>query len=126
MSQPCHPPLVSSRCPSGSPDSAAASPSSTRSLSSARALWLLTLPGEQPSTAAACPNEAAYGPDHPHVATTLTNLGSVQYELGDLDDARATLQRALAIFQTAYGPDHPDVAKTLGNLCVVQRQMRTE
>ncbi len=41
--------------------------------------------------------EAAYGPDHPEVARTLGNLGTVQRELGDLADARATLQRALAI-----------------------------
>ena len=29
-------------------------------------------------------NEAVYGPDHPEVAVTLTNLGNVHQQLGDL------------------------------------------
>ncbi len=51
--------------------------------------------------------EAVYGPDHPQVAITLTNLGNVQQALGDNETARATLQRALTIFEAVYGPDHP-------------------
>ena len=65
--------------------------------------------------------EAAYGPDHPQVAITLTNLGIVQQRLGELPAARATLERALAITEAAYGPDHPQVAITLTNLGIVQR-----
>jgi Tetratricopeptide repeat len=68
-------------------------------------------------------NEAAYGPDHPEVAITLTNLGNVQQDLGDLAGARATLQRALAIFQAAYGPDHPHVATVAGDLQSVEQEM---
>ena len=60
--------------------------------------------------------EAAYGPDHPEVARTLTNLGIVQQQLGELLAARATLERALAIDEVAYGPDDPEVARTLTNL----------
>ena len=67
--------------------------------------------------------EAAYGPDHPEVATTLGNLANIQQDLGQLADARATQRRALAIFEAAYGPDHPEVARTLGNLGIVQTEM---
>jgi tetratricopeptide (TPR) repeat protein len=67
--------------------------------------------------------EAAYGPDHPEVARTLTNLGLVQQQLGELAAARATQERALAIKEAAYGPDHPDVAATLGHLGLVQQQL---
>jgi Tfp pilus assembly protein PilF len=67
--------------------------------------------------------EAAYGPDHPDVAKTLSNLGIAQRRLGELPAARATLERALAIKEAANGPDHPDVAITLSNLGVVQQQL---
>ena len=51
--------------------------------------------------------EAAYGPDHPDVAITLTHLGTVQGLMGELPTARATLERALAIKEAAYGPTIP-------------------
>jgi Tetratricopeptide repeat len=47
------------------------------------------------------------GPDHPQVASTLTNLGTVQADLGELPAARTTLERALTINEAVYGPDHP-------------------
>jgi Tfp pilus assembly protein PilF len=64
-----------------------------------------------------------YGPDHHQVASTLGNLGIVQQELGRLEDALATQQRALAIKEHVYGPDHHQVASTLGNLGIVQREL---
>jgi tetratricopeptide (TPR) repeat protein len=64
--------------------------------------------------------EDAYGPDHPEVASTLTNLGIVLRELGELAAARAAVERALGIVEDAYGPDHPEVAATLGNLGIVR------
>ena len=51
--------------------------------------------------------EAAYGPDHPEVAITLTNLGNAQQQLGELPAARPTLERALAIKEAATGPTIP-------------------
>jgi Tfp pilus assembly protein PilF len=42
-------------------------------------------------------DEAAYGPDHPQVATNLNNLAGVLKELGDPAAARPLLERALAI-----------------------------
>jgi Tfp pilus assembly protein PilF len=53
----------------------------------------------------------------------LTNLGIVQEQLGELEAARGSQQRALAIKQTVYGPEHPQVAITLGNLGIVQQQL---
>ena len=67
--------------------------------------------------------EAADGPDHPHVAMILTHLGAAQRQLGELSAARATLQRALAITEAAYGPDHPQLASTLTSLGTTQRQL---
>ena len=63
--------------------------------------------------------EAVYGPDHPDVARSLTNLGMVLRELGDLAGARAAQERALAIAEAAYGPDHPHVASILTGLGIV-------
>jgi hypothetical protein len=40
------------------------------------------------------------------VAATLTVLGPVLADLGELDGAHAALQRALEIADAAYGPDH--------------------
>ena len=67
--------------------------------------------------------EAVYGPEHPEVASTLTNLGNVQQQLGELEAARVTLQRALAISEASYGSEHPQVAITLGSLGNVQREL---
>jgi tetratricopeptide (TPR) repeat protein len=61
-------------------------------------------------------SEAAYGTDHPDVATDLNNLGRVLQDLGDLEGARAHFERALRISEAARGSDHPDVAICVNNL----------
>jgi tetratricopeptide (TPR) repeat protein len=61
-------------------------------------------------------DEAAFGPDHPDVATDVNNLGSVLHDLGDLAGARQAYERALKIDEAAFGPDHPDVARDVNNL----------
>ncbi|MGD0706697.1 MAG: tetratricopeptide repeat protein, partial [Trebonia sp.] len=66
--------------------------------------------------------EALFGPDHPEVASTLGNLGTVQRQRGELEKAEASQTRALEIKEKAYGPDHPEVAITLTNLGAVQYQ----
>ena len=38
-----------------------------------------------------------------------------------LTDAKALLERALAIDEAAYGPDHPDVGRDLNNLAAILR-----
>ena len=50
--------------------------------------------------------EAAYGPDHPAVATSLGNLAVTLRGLGELAAARPLLERALTVGEAAYGPDH--------------------
>jgi tetratricopeptide (TPR) repeat protein len=67
--------------------------------------------------------EAAYGPDHPDVATNVGNLASVLRELGDLAEARRGFERALSIAEAAYGPDHPTVAAGVNNLASVLREL---
>jgi hypothetical protein len=63
--------------------------------------------------------DRALGPDHPTVATRLSNLALVLKDLGDLPGAKERLERALAIDEKALGPDHPDVAVDLSNLATV-------
>ncbi|WP_157845221.1 tetratricopeptide repeat protein [Pseudofrankia saprophytica] len=65
--------------------------------------------------------EAAYGPDHPVVATRLNNLASVLQDLGRVGEAVPLFQRALAIDEAVYGPDHPVVARALSYLALALR-----
>ena len=60
--------------------------------------------------------EAVYGPEHPEVAITLTNLGIVQQQLGELDAARADTGRPLGIFERRLGPDHPHTRQARAKL----------
>jgi tetratricopeptide (TPR) repeat protein len=64
-----------------------------------------------------------YGQEHSEFAITLSNLGGVLKELGDLQGAREHLERALAIGEQALGPDHPNVAIRVNNLGSVLRAM---
>src|ERR1022692_4402208 len=63
-------------------------------------------------------DEAAYGPDHPDVATGLNNLALILQDLGQPEAARPLQERALAIDEAAYSPDHPNVARDLNNLAL--------
>jgi tetratricopeptide (TPR) repeat protein len=67
--------------------------------------------------------KTASGPEHAHVATALSNLGTVLRDLGDLEGAKKNLERALEIYQKVYGPDHPNVAIDLSNLGLVLRDL---
>jgi tetratricopeptide (TPR) repeat protein len=60
--------------------------------------------------------EAAFGPDHPIVATVLNNLARLLQATNRLAEAEPLLRRALAITEAAYGPEHPTVAIRLNNL----------
>ena len=66
-------------------------------------------------------DEAAFGPDHPKVATRVNNLGMVLKEQGDLKGARGCLERALEIDEATYGANHPEVATLVSNLGRVLR-----
>jgi len=67
--------------------------------------------------------EAAYGPDHPIVATELSNLALILQDLGLTAEARPLAERALTIDEAAYGPDHPDVAICLSNLAMILKDL---
>jgi hypothetical protein len=61
-------------------------------------------------------HERVDGPEHPDVATILTNLGKLLYNLGESSAARPLLERALAIRQKVLGPEHPDTVRSRENL----------
>lgn len=67
--------------------------------------------------------EQILGPEHPDVATSLSNLGLVFTDQGELARARELHERALAIRERTLGPDHPNVASSLDNLGGVARAM---
>ena len=60
--------------------------------------------------------EKALGPEHPDVATSLSNLGVLIGMQGRYADAEPLLKRSLAIREKILGPDHRDVAGSLNNL----------
>jgi len=62
------------------------------------------------------------GPDHPYVAISLNNLGTLYRAQGRYADAEPLLKRALAIREKALGSDHPDVAQALNNLAELYRE----
>jgi Flp pilus assembly protein TadD len=66
-------------------------------------------------------DEKAYGPEHPHTAGSLTGLGSLLQDQGDLAGARLHYERALAIREKTLGPDHPAIASSLNNLASLLR-----
>jgi tetratricopeptide (TPR) repeat protein/predicted Ser/Thr protein kinase len=64
------------------------------------------------------------GPDEPHVADELINIGMDVVEQGKVDEARADYDRALAIYRKVYGPNHPMVATALRQRA--QLEMKTD
>jgi tetratricopeptide (TPR) repeat protein len=60
--------------------------------------------------------EKALGPEHPHTAASLNNLGLLLRDQGDYAGARPLFERAMAICDKALGPEHPDTARVCGNL----------
>lgn len=63
--------------------------------------------------------ERALGPEHPDVATSLSNLATVHFHRGRDTEALPLYERALAIRERALGPEHPEVASSLNNLGAV-------
>lgn len=60
--------------------------------------------------------EAELGPDHPELASTLTNLAIVAEKGGWPGDAEAFYRRAAAIAAASLPPDHPIVTASRQNL----------
>ena len=63
------------------------------------------------------------GPDHPFVATALTELASVYRQQGSPSEALPLLQRALAIREKNFGSNHREVARALGDMASTLMQM---
>jgi tetratricopeptide (TPR) repeat protein len=57
--------------------------------------------------------EAALGPEHPMVATLLSNIGTGRLNAGDIAGAKPLLERALALHERRHGPRHPNTATVL-------------
>jgi hypothetical protein len=66
----------------------------------------------------------ALGPNHPVLGERHDTLGRILRDLGDLDGARAELERALAIVEVAVDADHPSVANIRSNLQRVLRELK--
>ncbi len=66
--------------------------------------------------------ERQYGPSHPRVAETASNLAILYNQRGDAAAAQPLYERALRIYEDAYGPDHADVAHTLTDLAVLHME----
>ena len=63
--------------------------------------------------------QAALGPVHPEVASTMNNIAIVLRSQGKADDALALYRSVLSIQEAALGADHPDVATSLNNMAVL-------
>jgi CHAT domain-containing protein/tetratricopeptide (TPR) repeat protein len=60
--------------------------------------------------------ESRYGPAHPAVGDTLSNLAALLSTADDYRRTRPVFEEALAAREKAVGPDHPDVAAIAVNL----------
>ena len=61
-------------------------------------------------------DEKTYGKNHPQVATYANNLGLILKELGQLPEAQALLELALAIRLEFFGADYPHTKQVKRNL----------
>jgi tetratricopeptide (TPR) repeat protein len=57
--------------------------------------------------------EKVLGPEHPDVASSISNLASAAWWMGRYDEAVEKAERAVALQSKALGPEHPEVIKTL-------------
>ena len=65
--------------------------------------------------------EAAFGSDHPNVATSLNFLANLYHLQGKYTQAQPLYQRALGIDEKALGPEHPYVATSLYNMAALYK-----
>ena len=64
-------------------------------------------------------DKAAFGEQHPTVATDLNNLAALLLETNRIEEAEPLIWRALEIDKAAFGEQHPTVATDLNNLAQV-------
>ncbi len=65
--------------------------------------------------------EQILGPEHPDVATSLSNLASLCWDQSRYTEAEPLFLRALSIREQALGRDHPDVATSLHALALLYK-----
>ncbi len=65
--------------------------------------------------------EKALGPDHPDVATILSNLAELYRAAGNYTEAEPLLQRSLEIKEKNQGPEHPDLAYSFNSLAMLYK-----
>ena len=63
------------------------------------------------------------GFEHPHVASSMSNIGCIYSVLGDLEMAKDLFQRSYALRERIYGKEHPFIADSLNNLGILQSKM---
>jgi tetratricopeptide (TPR) repeat protein len=73
---------------------------------SAHALWLSEFQFEL----------RALGPEHPQTLTSMVNLATTFFSMGDLASARVLEEGALGVRRRVLGPDHPDTLTLISNL----------
>ena len=64
-------------------------------------------------------DKAAFGEQHPTVATDLNNLAALLQDTNRIEEAEPLMRRALEIDKAAFGEQHPNVAVCLNNLARV-------
>ncbi len=65
--------------------------------------------------------EQVLGPEHPEVATSLSNLASLYWDQSKYTLAEPPFLRALSIHEQTLGRDHPDVATSLNALALLYK-----
>jgi Tetratricopeptide repeat len=76
------------------------------------------LPGRSLNKGVGAPltiREATLGPDPPDTATSLSNLGRLLHDHGDLAEARPLYERAQAISEAALGSQYPLTSRITSN-----------
>ncbi len=61
-------------------------------------------------------------PERTRVITSLNNLATLHYKMGDFTKAELRFQRALEMREKTLGPEHPDLALSLNNLALLYKE----
>ncbi|WP_310600360.1 tetratricopeptide repeat protein, partial [Desulfobulbus sp.] len=65
--------------------------------------------------------EKVFPHDHPTLATSYSNLATVEQALGNLNEARALMRKAIAINEKVFPYDHPTLARDYSNLAMMEQ-----
>jgi tetratricopeptide (TPR) repeat protein len=68
--------------------------------------------------------EKVYGPNHPRVASSLNELGTLALKTGRFDEAASNYSRMVQIYKAAYNDKHYLISIALGNLASVYMERK--